>query len=249
MALDRTWYNSLVDDDGSGMTGSVWDKADVDALMDAIDAELARIDAARLQYSEGQWSPAFRGTTGQSGQTYSVQGGSFFRMGTRIDVTGYLTLSALGTIGGNVRLAIPTPLVAFGGEYYSGSVPWWANFAATAWLWLGVYLGPTEPTQALLSGNAAAALTIGAPGALTQANLSASSGLMFSIGYRCNPSATIPGTFAAPGLAAAAGLSAPSRLRALTQALHRAVLTDFDKRAIRRRLAQSCEPAFIRLGF
>jgi hypothetical protein len=41
MALDRTWYNSLIDDDGSGLTGSVWDKADVDALMDAIDTEFA----------------------------------------------------------------------------------------------------------------------------------------------------------------------------------------------------------------
>ena len=41
MALDRTWYNSLVDDDGSGLTGSIWDKADVNSLMNAIDAELA----------------------------------------------------------------------------------------------------------------------------------------------------------------------------------------------------------------
>jgi hypothetical protein len=46
MALDRTWFNTLVDDDGSGMTGSVWDKADVDALMDAVDAEVARLDDA-----------------------------------------------------------------------------------------------------------------------------------------------------------------------------------------------------------
>lgn len=43
MALDRTWYNTLVDDDGSGMTGSVWDKADVDSLMDAIDVQLAYV--------------------------------------------------------------------------------------------------------------------------------------------------------------------------------------------------------------
>lgn len=46
MALDRTWYNTLVDDDGSGLTGSVWDKADVDSLMDAIDAEFARLHPA-----------------------------------------------------------------------------------------------------------------------------------------------------------------------------------------------------------
>lgn len=40
MALDRTWYNTLVDDDGSNTTGSLWEKADVDSLMDAVDAAL-----------------------------------------------------------------------------------------------------------------------------------------------------------------------------------------------------------------
>jgi hypothetical protein len=38
MPISRTWYDTLVDDDGSGTTGSVWDKADVDSLLDAIDA-------------------------------------------------------------------------------------------------------------------------------------------------------------------------------------------------------------------
>lgn len=45
MALDRTWYDLLVQDDGSNTVGSVWDKADVDALMDAVDAEIVRLDA------------------------------------------------------------------------------------------------------------------------------------------------------------------------------------------------------------
>jgi hypothetical protein len=38
MPIDRTWYNTLVDDDGSGTTGTVIDKADFDAILDAIDA-------------------------------------------------------------------------------------------------------------------------------------------------------------------------------------------------------------------
>lgn len=46
MALDRTWYNTLVDDDGSNTTGTVWNKAAVDSLMDAIDAVLDGIDDA-----------------------------------------------------------------------------------------------------------------------------------------------------------------------------------------------------------
>jgi hypothetical protein len=62
MALDRTWYNSLVDDDGSGMTGSVWDKADVDSLMDAVDAEIARLDS--LVGRRTVWSPIPHSDTG-----------------------------------------------------------------------------------------------------------------------------------------------------------------------------------------
>lgn len=46
MALDRTWYNTLVDDDGSNTTGTSWNKAAVDSLMDAIDAVLDGIDDA-----------------------------------------------------------------------------------------------------------------------------------------------------------------------------------------------------------
>jgi hypothetical protein len=43
MALDRTWYNTLLDDDGSNTVGTPWDKAAVDSLMDAIDASLATV--------------------------------------------------------------------------------------------------------------------------------------------------------------------------------------------------------------
>lgn len=46
MALDRTWYNTLVDDTGDNLSGTLWNKAAVDSLMDATDAALAVIDAA-----------------------------------------------------------------------------------------------------------------------------------------------------------------------------------------------------------
>jgi hypothetical protein len=63
MALDRTWYNTLVDDSGSGLDGSVWDKADVDALMDAIDAELARLGGRTV------WTP---GACAENGTPFPV---------------------------------------------------------------------------------------------------------------------------------------------------------------------------------
>lgn len=43
MPIDRTWYNTLVDDSGLGQDGSSWDKADVDSLLDAIDALLVTL--------------------------------------------------------------------------------------------------------------------------------------------------------------------------------------------------------------
>jgi hypothetical protein len=43
MALDRTWYDTLINDDGSNTTGTVWNKAAVDSLMDAVDASLATV--------------------------------------------------------------------------------------------------------------------------------------------------------------------------------------------------------------
>jgi hypothetical protein len=44
--LDRTWFNALVDDDGSGTTGTIWEKSQVDGLMDAVDAALATVPTA-----------------------------------------------------------------------------------------------------------------------------------------------------------------------------------------------------------
>jgi hypothetical protein len=55
MALDRTWYNALVDDDGSNAVGTVWGKDDIKNLLDSVDAEIARGDQAR-QYACALWN-------------------------------------------------------------------------------------------------------------------------------------------------------------------------------------------------
>jgi hypothetical protein len=48
MALDRTWYHALVDDDGSNTVGSVWGKDDIANLLNSVDAELGRLDTVRM---------------------------------------------------------------------------------------------------------------------------------------------------------------------------------------------------------
>jgi hypothetical protein len=61
MTIDRTWYNALVNDDGSGTTGSVLDKSDLDDLLDTIDAMVTdwtavTYNAANFTASAGTWT-------------------------------------------------------------------------------------------------------------------------------------------------------------------------------------------------
>lgn len=46
MTLDRTWFNALVDDDGSNTVGTVWNKAQINALLNSVDAEFAKVSGA-----------------------------------------------------------------------------------------------------------------------------------------------------------------------------------------------------------
>jgi hypothetical protein len=92
MALDRSWYDTLIDDDGSGMTGSMWDKADVDALMDAIDVELARgqwNDFTLESYSaSGGATVALVGSTTKAISTDWTQRRAFVDMYVQVSVAG-----------------------------------------------------------------------------------------------------------------------------------------------------------------
>lgn len=80
--ISRTWYDTLVDDSGSGTDGSVWDKADVDSLLDAVDAIFAAdvtlggaLTATRVEAASGtiaSLDPAFVGS-----QTWNSSGVTF----------------------------------------------------------------------------------------------------------------------------------------------------------------------------
>jgi hypothetical protein len=41
--LDRSWFNSLVDDTGDGVSGTVWNKSQINSLLTAIDSSLAGV--------------------------------------------------------------------------------------------------------------------------------------------------------------------------------------------------------------
>ena len=44
--LDREWYDGLIDDDGSGDKGTIWNRFNVDAFMDVIDLALMDVISA-----------------------------------------------------------------------------------------------------------------------------------------------------------------------------------------------------------
>jgi hypothetical protein len=199
MALDRTWFNSLVDDDGSGLTGSVWDKADVDSLMDAVDAELNRIDTRATSgqivfpatqvpssnpntlddYREGSWTPTISGASGGSGQIYSSQFGRYVKVGRLVLANGYVALSQKGTLSGNIQIA-GFPFPADTTPPYHAVTLGQVNALATPWASLSAYLIGGGTPVANLIGRATAAVNVAA---LTAADLSNTTDVMIQATY------------------------------------------------------------------
>jgi hypothetical protein len=150
MALDRTWYNTLVDDDGSGLTGSVWDKADVDALMDAIDASFNSANSGNI------WTPVLQSSGGTP--IYTTQKGSWAKAGQIVTLSCRITLSSKGSLGAGTLL--------IGGLPFPGT-----TWNAQAGLVAGYYAGLVSPVTSIFGyidvGVSYAALAFGSPAGAT----------------------------------------------------------------------------------
>jgi hypothetical protein len=176
MALDRTWYNALVDDDGSGLTGSVWDKADIKNLLDSVDAELTRIDTG----ISGPIVP-FLQSYGGGTPVYASQLGTYVKTGKLLFVGGRVTLSSKGSLAAGQLVLAGFPYAASASIYQAGLV-------------IGYFTGLVTPVSMLTSnlnpslGSANLFYTPGAGGsgiaALTVADVNASFDLMFGGVYK-----------------------------------------------------------------
>jgi hypothetical protein len=62
--LDRTWYNALVDDAGTGTTGTIWNKAQIANDLNSIDSSLAPLVAGPASAISGDVA-IYSGTTGK----------------------------------------------------------------------------------------------------------------------------------------------------------------------------------------
>jgi hypothetical protein len=61
---DRTWYNALVDDAGTGTTGTIWNKAQINSEITAVDTALAPLVTGPASSTTGDL-PRFGDTTGK----------------------------------------------------------------------------------------------------------------------------------------------------------------------------------------
>lgn len=116
----------------------------------------ASADANTLDdYEEGSWTPVIGGSGGTSGQSYSKQVGRYVKIGKLICAQFAVTLSAKGTITGDVQLQ-GLPFASENTTDLNGfSVLRFASLA-TNWIALLARLGPNG-AGADLEGNSAAA--------------------------------------------------------------------------------------------
>jgi hypothetical protein len=66
-------------------------------------SQSASADANTLDdYEEGTWTPVLGGATSESGQTYASQIGTYVKVGKKVTINGYVRVSTIGTITGDV---------------------------------------------------------------------------------------------------------------------------------------------------
>ena len=118
MAINRAWWNALIDDDGSGLTGTIWNKGTIKGLLDAIDA----------MFAEGTWSPY---DASGAGLSLSPQGTQTYHRLNRIIV---------------VTVGIQYPTTANGAAAVLGGLPFSVaqNSGGVAWGYITV--GGTMPS-------------------------------------------------------------------------------------------------------
>jgi hypothetical protein len=76
MPLNRSWLSSLIDDDGSGSTGTVWNKSQVSQFHDVIDAGTVPPSAHEASHLQAGSDPIANATTGSNGLLPQLPGGT-----------------------------------------------------------------------------------------------------------------------------------------------------------------------------
>lgn len=171
MPLNRTWWNNLIDDDGSGLVGTVWNKAVIAGQLDMIDAMWA---SSTLNFS-------LIGTGGGT-PTYSARSGVYARSGNLLQAGGRVTLTSKGSLSGALILrGVPVNSHASAQQtalyvsYFGGLVITVAS--------LGGYIGNNSGDIVITY---AAGGGVGASANLDASAIGNTFDMLFAISYVCN---------------------------------------------------------------
>ena len=120
----------LVDDDGSGTTGTILNNAWQTNLYNQIDTALAAVSGGGLAPTSGTFLPAFGSTGGAiTGATYGTQTGQWYAIGKLFHCYFDMTLSAKGTVPAGILTVegLPVAPLSAGG---TGTNIYWQNLAS-----------------------------------------------------------------------------------------------------------------------
>jgi hypothetical protein len=110
MALNRAWYDALVDDDGSNTVGTVWGKDDIKNLLDSVDAELARLDGGWLNFTPALYADAGVWSSASALMQYRTQAGG-------IEMQVSIEASTLSSATGAVHIQLPVMAAVWAGTH------------------------------------------------------------------------------------------------------------------------------------
>lgn len=163
---------AVVDDDGSGNTGTIIDAAWVGDLCDGVDDALAELDET------GTFTPGVSFGGGTSGITYNgTQGASYKKDGDWVTVTGVMALTNKGASTGTARLTGLPFAIAAGNAALGAACFYHDSMATIDAVVIGLFT--TGGTTVTLATGGAATATV-----LTQANFQNTTALYFTFTYR-----------------------------------------------------------------
>jgi hypothetical protein len=146
-------------------------------------AQNASTDVNTLDdYEEGTWTPAIGGSGGQSGQAYTIQQGSYIKIGKLVHAQFTITLSTLGTVTGNAEIqGLPFASQNTTNQNASASIGQFTGMT-TSIVFLGAVNVPNTQTMPLRM------LTAAATGisVVAQADLSNTTSIIGAISYRAS---------------------------------------------------------------
>jgi len=139
MAINRAPFNALVDDNGTGLTGSIWNKAAIQGVI---------LDPADVAYGPapiyGNWTPV---DASGAGLVLNIQAAMYAKLGRVM----------------NVWVRIVMPSTANGGQCTIGGLPFPATTASALYTTYGpplvYHIGAAQASLLLFDGATAAAKT------------------------------------------------------------------------------------------